>query len=346
MGANMNRGDTTALTGLRAWRAALSEMPRLDRDTWDRLDGFARWLVACRASVLVMTFSSAAVGGVLAWRDQAFLLGHWLLAAVGLVLAHATNNLINDLTDVARGVDDEGYFRVRYGTHVLQQGLLDRRGMLRYTLLTGLLALLAGAALVWLRGGVTLPLMAAGAALVLFYTWPLKYIGLGEPAVLLAWGPLMVGGTYFVCSGRWDWPVAAVGTVYALGPTSVLFGKHIDKLSADAAKGVRTLPVLLGEARARHCVILLLVAQYGMLCWLAMRGHLGLVSLLALVNLPVFGRLLKVYRAPAPAQCPADFPASAWPLWFSAYAFDHTRRFSGWLLLGLLLDAVLVRFSG
>ena len=33
--------------------------------------------------------------------------------------------------------------------------------------------------------------------------------------------------------------------------TTVLFGKHIDKIEADTKLGVRTLPVILGEARAR-----------------------------------------------------------------------------------------------
>src|SRR2546430_10339218 len=33
----------------------------------------------------------------------------------------------------------------------------------------------------------------AGAVFVLFYTYPLKYIGLGEVAVILVWGPLMIG---------------------------------------------------------------------------------------------------------------------------------------------------------
>ena len=37
-------------------------------------------------------------------------------------------------------------------------------------------------------------LLAAGAFFVLFYTWPLKGLGLGEVAVLVVWGPLMIGG--------------------------------------------------------------------------------------------------------------------------------------------------------
>ena len=105
-------------------------------------------------------------------------------------------------------------------------------------------------------------LMAVGALLVLFYTWPLKYIGLGEPAVLAAWGPLMVGGCFYVIAGSWDWQVALLGTIYALGPTSVLFGKHIDKAGPDAAKGVRTLPVLLGPRQARIWVLAMLALQY------------------------------------------------------------------------------------
>ena len=49
-----------------------------------------------------------------------------------------------------------------------------------YALLTGGVALAIGGALVAMRGGVTLELLGAGAFFVLFYTWPLKYIGLGE----------------------------------------------------------------------------------------------------------------------------------------------------------------------
>ncbi|HAN69612.1 MAG TPA: prenyltransferase, partial [Halieaceae bacterium] len=78
-----------------------------------------------------------------------------------------------------------------------------------------------------------LALFLAGAFFVLFYTWPLKYIGLGEPAVLLVWGPLMVGGTYYIVAGAWSNEVAWLSLVFALGPTTVLFGKHIDKLDAD-----------------------------------------------------------------------------------------------------------------
>ncbi len=62
----------------------------------------------------------------------------------------------------------------------------------------------------------------------------------------MIWGPLMVGGGYFVITGHWDWNVVLASLPYALGPTTVLFGKHIDKLPQDAAKKIHTMPVMIG----------------------------------------------------------------------------------------------------
>ena len=50
----------------RMWVAALRVIPRIEKDAFDRLDPFARWLIATRGAVLIMTFLSAALGGLLA----------------------------------------------------------------------------------------------------------------------------------------------------------------------------------------------------------------------------------------------------------------------------------------
>jgi 1,4-dihydroxy-2-naphthoate octaprenyltransferase len=213
--------------------------------------------------------------------------------------------------------------------------------MLIYIAATAAVALAAGAAVVLLRGGLALPLMAAGAFFVLFYTWPLKYIGLGEPAVLLVWGPLMTGGAYYSGCGEWSWAVAGLGVVYGLGPTNVLFGKHIDKSPADAAKGIRTLPVLLGDSRARITVISTIALQYLIIGALVAGGMVGWPLLLCLFNLPAAGRAMRVFREPKPDLRPESFPTEVWPLWFAHQAFVLNRRFSGFFLAGLLLQVVL-----
>lgn len=323
----------------------LTEIPSVSPERWARLPVTKRWLVAVRAAVLVLTFSSAAFGGLLAlYASLAGGTGDfrpfaWLACCAGLILAHATNNLLNDLTDTWHGVDDGNYYRTRYGTHVLQHGLLDQKGLWAYIVATGLAALVIGLGLVWQTGPALLVPLVLGAFFLLFYTWPLKKWGLGELAVLLVWGPLMVCGTVLAAGGTVDVGTIVAGTLFGTGPTLVIFGKHIDKLAFDEEKGVRTLPVRLGEARARRWVIAMTIAQYPAVLLLVALGTLPWPVLLVFASIPGARRLVEMYRSPRPETCPEDWPESAWPLWFVAGAFVHARE-SALLLLGGMVVAV------
>ena len=326
---------------VKMWGRALEQMPKLSQSEWQTLDPVAKWLIACRASVLFMTFTAAALGGLMAWRAGVFQWDLWLATVLGLMFAHATNNLLNDYTDSRRGIDKDNYYRNQYGVHVLEDGLMNQRQFWRYLGVTAGIALLLGGWLISQRSGLTLDLMLAGAFFVLFYTWPLKYYGLGEPAVLLVWGPLMVGGSYYVLAGQWSSDVAWLSLVFALGPTTVLFGKHTDKLEADKGKGVNTLPVILGERRARLFVLGMIAAQYALSIALVAAGSFSWALLLVLLNLPALPALFKVYQHPKPEQPPQSYPQEVWPLWFSAHAFRHTRRFTSLFLVGVVLDTLL-----
>mgnify|MGYP001319104497 FL=1 len=326
---------------VKMWLKALQIIPRLSAGEWKKLDVISRWLVATRAAVLVMTFFSAAIAGLLAARDGGFIFWKWLLLTIGLVFAHATNNLLNDYTDFKRGVDQDNYFRTQYGPQPLQSGLMTERELLTYAAITGLIALAAGLPLVILGGGLAWLLLAAGILFVLFYTWPLKYIGLGEIAVVVIWGPLMVAGGYFVITGRWDWNVAIASLPYALGPTTVLFGKHIDKLEQDRAKGIHTLPVILGEKAARYGVLVMVALMYLLVGYLIIIGYFIPLMALVLIGLTTLPTLWAFYKNPKPLVKPADLPEGIWPLYFSAASFAHNRRYGTFLLLGLILEWVM-----
>ena len=125
----------------------------------------SRWLIATRAAVLIMTFLSAAIAGILAAREGAFDLLKWLLVVLGLCLAHATNNLLNDYIDYVKGVDQDNYYRAQYGPQPLVHGLMSKAELLRYAAVTGLLAIAAGVVLIVQRGGLTWLLMALGRVL-------------------------------------------------------------------------------------------------------------------------------------------------------------------------------------
>jgi 1,4-dihydroxy-2-naphthoate octaprenyltransferase len=321
------------------WLAALQVIPKIDKEEWNRLDLFSRWLIATRAAVLILTFLSAAIAGLLAARDGLFHWGYWLLLTFGLIFAHATNNLLNDLVDYLRGVDEDNYFRTQYGAQTVQMGLLSKKQLLAYAAVTGAAAAACGLTLAVARGWPVLALMTAGAFFVIFYTWPLKYIGLGEIAVLLVWGPLMVWGGYFAVTGVWNHAALWGSLPCAIGAATVIFGKHIDKLAADRAKRIHTLPVILGEKVARISVMVMVALQYVLPVLLVAAGYFSPIMLIVWFALYFSLPVWKIYRNPRPAEPPPE-GKSFWPMWFVAAAFYHNRAYGLLFLLGLFLQVI------
>ena len=68
---------------------ALTDMPRVSPSAWRASPVLVRWLISARASVLVMTFSAAALGGLLTISEPGWSLVAWLVCTTGLLLAHA-----------------------------------------------------------------------------------------------------------------------------------------------------------------------------------------------------------------------------------------------------------------
>lgn len=332
----------------RMWVAALRIIPRVEQGEWRELDLVSRWLIASRGATLIMTFLSATLAALFAALVGGVDVVLYVLLALGLVLAHGSSNLFNDYWDYKQGVDEGNYFRAQYGPHPLLTGLMSERQLLVWAGATGVIALLIAAYLTFLRGPWVLVLTVAGAALMLTYAgkpFPLKRLGLGEPAVFLAWGPLMIGGSYWVLTGSLPAWVLVASLPYALGVTSVLFGKHIDKIEDDEAKGIRTLPVLLGEAPARYASIGLTLLMYGLTLYLVLAGHLALWILLVFLAVPKAWTAIRLLRQPRPEAPPPEYPAEAWPLWFVGATFLHNRTFGTLFVAGLLLDVLLRNFG-
>ena len=144
-------------------------------------------------------------------RPRRSTIGLLALAVVGLVLAHAANNMINDYFDLTGGIDTDDYVRALYAPHPILSGWVTRAQLRNAILLVNLAcaAIMLGLAVV--RGPLIIVFALGGLFVSVFYVAPpirLKYHGLGEPGVFLVWGPLMVGGTF----------LAASGTVGLVGP--------------------------------------------------------------------------------------------------------------------------------
>ena len=327
------------------WRKALNVIPEVSKAEWDELDVISRWLISTRAAVLVMTFISAALAGLFAWRDGSFSFVPWFVLTLGLILAHASNNIFNDYTDFMKGVDKDNYFRTIYGAQPIASGLMTKRQHLTYFVVTGLLALAAGLYLIFINASdpIIWILLGSGAFFVLFYTWPLKYIALGEVAVLLVWGPLMIGGGYYVLAHTWNWEVVIASLPYVLGVTTVIFGKHIDKFNIDKAKKIFTLPVVIGEKAARYSVLTMMILPYLFTFYLIATKFFTPVMLIVLFAIPTFRQVYPALLKPKPDTRPEGFPdgQGGWPLFFAPLSFQNNRKFGSLFMFGLLIDVVL-----
>lgn len=308
------------------------------------MDLVSKWLIITRAAVFTMTSTSGLIGGLLAVA----LVDHpnWVnfgLAFFGLIIAHAANNMNNDYFDMTGGVDTDDYARVQYAPHPVLGGLISKRTLGGAILLMNLIDAAILVVLYLRTDWPVLVFALAGLFISVFYVAPpikLKHIGLGELGVFVVWGPLMIGGSYYVTAGQLPPSGVWLATIpYALAVTTVLMGKHIDKLEADKAKGIRTLPVLIGERAALRLNMAAMIAFYLIVVALVATSTVGVWVLLVALALPRLREVLKIYTSAKPSEPPEDY--AVWPLWFVSWAFYHNKRAGLLFVAGLVLNLLL-----
>ena len=331
--------EVTARSRLRSWAYALrTTNPPPDGP----IDTVTRWLVVTRAAVLPMTLFAGLVAALLAVGEPG-LDWRWLvLAVLGITCAHIANNLMNDLYDTQAGTDSASYPRALYAPHPVLSGLVSRRTLVVAILLVNLADLAILIVLTVARGWPVVAFALTGFVLSVAYTAPplrLKKRGLGEPDVFVVWGPLMVCGTYYSAVGAVGGDVVLASLPYGLLCTTVLMGKHIDKIPYDAPLGIRTLPVIFGEAHARVVTLAMMVGFYLLVGVAVLAGAMPWPALLVVVALPRLVEVWPHFRRPPPDQPPPDYPV--WPLWYAALAWVHVRLAGALLVVGLAIGAVL-----
>ena len=336
------------------WRKSLSQLIMMkDKKEWDALDILSKWFIATRSAVGTITLYSGLIGGLLAWQylhanNKPFTFIFfitWVILTIGLFIAHGSNNLINDYTDFNRGIDKDNYFRTQYGVHPLAQGFWDKRTHLIWFGVSGFLAVLSGvyAMLYTHFSPIVVGLFVLGALILLFYTYPLKYVGIGELSIFIIWGPLMIGGVFFVLTGLWSWAVILASIPVGLNVVTINLGKHTDKRKEDLGKGVRTLPVLIGETASRYVTISAIVLSYLITIYLIFVTHFFTpILLLILIATPSAWKAIQRMSKPRPDGPPAGYPI--WPRWFSTVCFVHNRVFSNWFVLALIIDTLIRTF--
>lgn len=298
------------------------------------VDRVSLFLYAARSVILVISAQAAIIAGLLAAGVGHFDWANFIGVLIGFLVAHMISNLSNDYFGFMHGHDTPDSPRMRYTVHPLASGVLDRHTLLTGLALLGVIGLSIAGYFIYERGWIATTFAIAGISLLLLYDAgpaPLKTIGLGEFAVLIVWGPLMIGGGFAMITGELSADAMFASLPYGLGVMTILVGKHIDQMDFDSRRSIHTLPALLGEFAARSLNIAAICSMYVIIAILIGLGRLTPFAAAIFVAAPRAVLAVKRMSQPRPVAPPDGYVG--WPLWYHRVCLEHNRMF-GWAFIG------------
>ena len=238
------------------------------------------WRMA-RPGFLVITVVACLVGMASAAACGCGFAPGRAAATLGLaLLAHAAANMLNDHADAVSGADAanvEGVLPFTGGSRLVQQGVVQAQDM-RHLAIALLMLVVPGGLWLAVQSGAGLVLLGLmGVLLGWAYSAPplaLMSRGVGELAVAVAWGLMVVGADY-VQRGQFFLIPSVAAVSYALLIANILIANGLPDARSDAQVGKRTLAVRWG-ARAVAWVYLAL----------AVLAHLWIAVMVWVVILP------------------------------------------------------------
>jgi len=222
----------------------------------------------------------------MAFGDGSFHIPSAIACLLAALLIQIGTNLANDYFDCKKGADID-----RVGpTRVTQAGLIKPSLVFQVMGIVFTMAALTSIYLVC-RGGLVIALIAVASIISgICYTAgkrPLGYVGLGEVFVLIFFGPVAVGGTYYVQTLDMNWAVVVAGLGPGLLSCAILAVNNLRDMQGDRQVGKNTLAVRFGRTFAitEYLILILL----GVLCplgvYLITRDHIGILAA-SLIALP------------------------------------------------------------
>lgn len=282
---------------------------RLGRVVKPQLSFFWLALRATRLPFLSATFVPVLLGILIAAADASFDLASAVLTVVGAAAVHLGLNVANDVFDTMSGADEANVNPTKYsgGSRVIQYGLVSLRGMALISVAFYAIGAAIGLVLLATRGSTALLWIGVlGILISVFYTAPpfrLVYRGLGEIAVFLGFGPLMLLGAYVVQTRGEISPGAAVASIpIGILVALILYVNEIPDRRADAAAGKRTLPTRWAPETVLRVYAIATGAAFVSVAVGVVLGLLPLPALLVFLGVPlalrVHAGLRRSYNSP------------------------------------------------
>ena len=267
-------------------------MQLVQRSPW-----LTAWYRAARPRTLTATYAPLGLAAVIAFDEGVFALVPFVLALIGALFLQIAANLINEYADYRRGADA---LKEAGQGMVIKQEVLTPRDVLIGAIVTTLLGALIGLYLLTQSGWLLLWIGLGGVLVVITYTagpFPLAYHGLGEIAVFIFMGPLMVLGAYYVMSAGQVSPTPLwAGLPVGFMVAAILHANNIRDIDADRAANKHTLAVRFGLRYARAEYVFMVGGAYVMVAVMALIGVMPWTTLVVLGTAPEAVRLIRIFN--------------------------------------------------
>ncbi|MBN1197108.1 MAG: prenyltransferase [Candidatus Aminicenantes bacterium] len=271
---------------------------------------FTRWWIAARPFSFPASTMPVLFGALLAavLNESPVFPGRLLLSLTAMLLLQSGANILNDATDFRRGLDRES----TPGSGAVVRHLLTIRQACRGAALLFGMGTLLGVFLAWQTTWWLLAVGATGIFLGVFYSpggrLGLKYRGLGDLAVLCAFGLLGSLGSWMVQVGSAAWPPVIYALPLGLLVAAILHANNWRDAPTDFNGGILTPAILLGDRGSFIYFHVLLILPF-----------------LLLPMFVVFPRWVAPQTSPLPPACLAAW--AAFPLAWRLLARSRQRQF-------------------
>jgi 1,4-dihydroxy-2-naphthoate octaprenyltransferase len=248
-------------------------------------------LMVARAPFLFLTVSCISVAFAAAVYDGFFNSLHAFLALIGSLLAHISVNVLNEYFDYKKKTD---LFTIKTpfsgGSGALPLGLINPRQAFTFGVGSAILGAVIGGYFIMLYP-ILLPIIIIAAAIIFLYTPVLLSIRFAEFFPGLAFGPLLVMGTYITQLPK-NYVITPMIPILASIPvgllvSNLLFLNEFPDYEADFKTGRRHGLIRLGRKRASKLYTLILFSTFISIIVPVIFSIFPITTLITLIVLPL-----------------------------------------------------------
>ncbi|MGZ6290871.1 MAG: UbiA family prenyltransferase [Syntrophales bacterium] len=271
-------------------------------------DYMRKYFIATRPWSFTMSLISVSVGTLLAAGEGSVSWLWFAITAIGITLFHAAANLINDYFDTLYDIDQDDSPTAKYRPQPIISGMLTPRQTITEASLFLVLTVTIGITAGVVRSWHILWIGLIGLFTSIYYTAgpvKFKYRALGEFAVFMMWGPLMIEGAYAVQRQALSMKALYISVPFGVLVALVLFANNMRDIAYDSRHNVKTMSIMLGSRNSFILFAGLIALAYAYVLGMILTGIMSFWGLLIFLSVPKAISLLRTFKEKVPDMADA-----------------------------------------